>query len=190
MQGECGLFVGVSVGGLQRWLKWDRRCKHGPSKGPFVAQYVGNVKPVSTVPRHTVCWFGLNNYNRPDRVEPVMVNSMNRTLLCRWSSVLREKKRSTVRNWEIQIEIEMCLDCGIIGEIQNRVEWDIIEFGLEMNKDENDRNEKKAQEIKLWGVFLFGVICAGVTAFSVSSPNSFFFFFQIVVRIICNYFCS
>ncbi|RZB68249.1 uncharacterized protein LOC114385450 isoform X2 [Glycine soja] len=35
-----------------------------------------------------------------------------------------------------------------------------------MNKDESDRNEKKAQDIKLWGVFIFGLIGATVTAFS------------------------
>ncbi|TKY57933.1 Chaperone protein DnaJ [Spatholobus suberectus] len=41
-----------------------------------------------------------------------------------------------------------------------------------MNKDESDRNEKKAQDIKLWGVFLFGVIGATVTAFSLSRLQS------------------
>ncbi|KAL2317874.1 hypothetical protein Fmac_031750 [Flemingia macrophylla] len=41
-----------------------------------------------------------------------------------------------------------------------------------MNKDERDRSENKAQEIKLWGVFLFGVVGAAVTAFSLSRSQS------------------
>ncbi|WVY91486.1 hypothetical protein V8G54_037000 [Vigna mungo] len=41
-----------------------------------------------------------------------------------------------------------------------------------MNKDENDRNEKKANDIKLWGVFLFGLLGAAVTAFSLSRSQS------------------
>ncbi|KAG4379357.1 hypothetical protein AAZX31_17G219100 [Glycine max] len=41
-----------------------------------------------------------------------------------------------------------------------------------MNKDESDRNEKKAQHIKLWGVFIFGLIGATVTAFSLSRLQS------------------
>ncbi|KAK7383268.1 hypothetical protein VNO78_28942 [Psophocarpus tetragonolobus] len=47
-----------------------------------------------------------------------------------------------------------------------------IEFDLEMNKDESDRNEKKAQDIKLWGVFFFGLIGVTVTAFSLSRSQS------------------
>ncbi|KAL2583698.1 hypothetical protein AAZV13_14G086900 [Glycine max] len=41
-----------------------------------------------------------------------------------------------------------------------------------MNKDESDRNEKKAQDIKLWGVFIFGLIGATVTAFSLSRSQA------------------
>ncbi|XP_020206802.1 uncharacterized protein LOC109791861 [Cajanus cajan] len=37
-----------------------------------------------------------------------------------------------------------------------------------MNKDEGDRSENKAEDIKLWGVFLFGLVGAAVTAFSLS----------------------
>ncbi|KAJ1377684.1 hypothetical protein SESBI_48621 [Sesbania bispinosa] len=37
-----------------------------------------------------------------------------------------------------------------------------------MKEDAGDRNEEKAQEIKLWGVFLFGLIGATVTTFALS----------------------
>ncbi|KAG4953635.1 hypothetical protein JHK87_039229 [Glycine soja] len=37
---------------------------------------------------------------------------------------------------------------------------------------ESDRNEKKAQDIKLWGVFIFGLIGATVTAFSNNDVRS------------------
>ncbi|ESW32952.1 hypothetical protein PHAVU_001G031700 [Phaseolus vulgaris] len=41
-----------------------------------------------------------------------------------------------------------------------------------MNKDESDRNDKEAHDIKLWGVFLFGLVGAAVTAFSLSRSQS------------------
>jgi hypothetical protein len=58
-----------------------------------------------------------------------------------------------------------------------------------MKEDEGDDkkiSEEKIQDIKLWGIFLFGLIGATATSFAVSYTLSFSYCYSI--QIICNYF--
>jgi hypothetical protein len=56
-----------------------------------------------------------------------------------------------------------------------------------MKEDEGDDkkiSEEKIQDIKLWGIFLFGLIGATATSFAVSSLFYFSFFFLHVIGFI------